>query len=123
MPNIEYLLPNIGRTAAPGDAAGEEQCPQHHFPLSWHPKAPLQLLHPPQTLLRCWAVANWDIPASLSLENGDVPTRGDTGAPSPLSPVTSSPVAAPCPPATRGTPTCAHPHAANPETGSLLMFD
>lgn len=27
MPNIEYLLPNIGRTAAPGDAPGEELRP------------------------------------------------------------------------------------------------
>ncbi|XP_042635861.1 rho GTPase-activating protein 23 [Catharus ustulatus] len=27
VPNIEYLLPNIGRTAAPGDAAGEGQRP------------------------------------------------------------------------------------------------
>uniref|UniRef100_A0A8B9NW01 Rho GTPase activating protein 23 n=1 Tax=Apteryx owenii TaxID=8824 RepID=A0A8B9NW01_APTOW len=29
VPNIEYLLPNIGRTAAPGDAPGEEPCPGH----------------------------------------------------------------------------------------------
>lgn len=27
VPNIEYLLPNIGRTAAPGDAPGEELPP------------------------------------------------------------------------------------------------
>ncbi|XP_014814425.1 PREDICTED: rho GTPase-activating protein 23, partial [Calidris pugnax] len=46
VPNIEYLLPNIGRTAAPGDAAGEEQaCPQprcHRFPQGTWPsrKAP-----------------------------------------------------------------------------------
>lgn len=36
VPNIEYLLPNIGRTAAPGEAAGEEQCPWHPPLCSWH---------------------------------------------------------------------------------------
>lgn len=36
VPNIEYLLPNIGRTAAPGDAAGEQQCPWHRPPQPGH---------------------------------------------------------------------------------------
>lgn len=34
MPNIEYLLPNIGRTAAPGDAPGEELPPTRGPPPS-----------------------------------------------------------------------------------------
>uniref|UniRef100_A0A8C3US20 Rho GTPase activating protein 23 n=1 Tax=Catharus ustulatus TaxID=91951 RepID=A0A8C3US20_CATUS len=34
VPNIEYLLPNIGRTAAPGDAAGEGVSPPPLTPLS-----------------------------------------------------------------------------------------
>lgn len=43
VPNIEYLLPNIGRTAAPGDAAGEEQHPWHRSPRSWHWNTPRPL--------------------------------------------------------------------------------
>ncbi|XP_031412894.1 rho GTPase-activating protein 23, partial [Meleagris gallopavo] len=41
VPNIEYLLPNIGRTAAPGDAPGEELCPTQGPPLSARSVPPL----------------------------------------------------------------------------------
>lgn len=63
MPNIEYLLPNIGRTAAPGDAPGEELPPTRGPP----PSVP-----PTRSLCDCSSVhAEHDVPAASLLGSGD----------------------------------------------------
>lgn len=142
VPNIEYLLPNIGRTAAPGDAAGEGQRPWHRPLLSWHPGVPLPPLCPPPAHLcghlcghparLATATANpcvleWDIPALSSPRNGNDPPGDARRAPCPPCPVTllsgghslslrvprQRPLPAP-PPLPRGAPALP-----NLETGSL----
>uniref|UniRef100_A0A8C3PN19 Rho GTPase activating protein 23 n=1 Tax=Calidris pygmaea TaxID=425635 RepID=A0A8C3PN19_9CHAR len=144
VPNIEYLLPNIGRTAAPGDAAGEEQCPWHSPPPSSHPGTraplgappaapsplvtPLPTAGPPRGRGRPLCARAGCPGTPLTIKWGHPPLGGASRALSPPSPVTllsgghSSSLCDPGWP--RGTPARAHcpprqPHAANPETGRL----
>lgn len=142
VPNIEYLLPNIGRTAAPGDAAGEEQCPRHRSPRSWHRDAPGGLSNhsvsrPPPPTADHQPRSPWPSPGCQSGTSrhpphrkvGTSPPGGAGRAPSPPSPLTllsggcsSSLCKAgsprdPCPcPLPRASPPSP---AANPETGRL----